>query len=78
MTLSDARARDKNVLRDRLLALGAYLAKNGRALVTKDPARALRAARGYEVVTRALDELERNGSPALVLEAMVARLRHEI
>ena len=26
----------------------------------------------------AIDELERNGSPALVLEAMVARLSHEV
>jgi len=30
------------------------------------------------VVTSAMQELERNGSPALVLEAMVVRLGHEI
>jgi hypothetical protein len=47
-------------------------------LVTYDPARAARAARGHGVVAQAIDELERNGSPALVLEAMVARLRHEL
>ena len=78
VALSDGRARDKEVLYDRLAALGGYFAKVGRAVVARDPERASRAARGYATVTLAMQELERNGSPALVLEAMVARLRHEL
>jgi DNA polymerase-3 subunit delta' len=78
VALSDARARDKETLRDRLSALAAHFARVGRSVVADDPARAARAARGHGVVAQAIDELERNGSPALVLEAMVARLRHEL
>jgi DNA polymerase-3 subunit delta' len=78
IALSDARARDKEVLRDRLAALATHFAKKGRADVDAAPDRALLAAESYETVARAIDELERNGSPALVLEAMVARLRHGI
>jgi DNA polymerase-3 subunit delta' len=76
IALSDARARDKDVLRDRLSALATHFAKKGRADAKEHPQRALGAAESYGNVARALDELERNGSPALVLEAMVARLRH--
>jgi DNA polymerase-3 subunit delta' len=78
VALSDARARDKDILRDRLSALAAHFAKIGRTVVSDDPVRATRAAHGHGVVAQAIDELERNGSPALVLEAMVARLRHEL
>lgn len=78
VALSDARARDKGVLYDRLAALSSYFARAGRAAALGDPGKATRAAKAHEVVGRAIDELERNGSPALVLEAMVARLRHEI
>jgi DNA polymerase-3 subunit delta' len=78
VALSDSRARDKETLRDRLAALGAHLAGIGRTSAPENPARAARAARGHGVVAQAIDELERNGSPALVLEAMVARLRHEL
>ena len=76
LALAETRARDKDLLRDRLSALAGHFAKEGRADATGHPDRALRAARSYENVARAIDELERNGSPALVLEAMVARLRH--
>jgi DNA polymerase-3 subunit delta' len=78
VALSDGRARDKEVLYDRLAALAAYFAKVGRAVVERDPERATRAARGYGAVTLAMQELERNASPALVVEAMVERLRHEL
>jgi DNA polymerase-3 subunit delta' len=78
VALSDARARDKETLRDRLSALAAHFARVGRTVVADDPPRAARAAKGHGVVSQAIDELERNGSPALVLEAMVARLRHEL
>jgi hypothetical protein len=76
IALSEARARDKDVLCDRLFALAGHFAKQGRAAAKAHPDHALRAAESYGNVTRAIDELQRNGSPALVLEAMVARLRH--
>ena len=76
LALSDARAREKDVLIDRLSALAGHFAKTGRAEVKAHADLALRAAESYDTVARAIDELERNGSPALVLEAMVARLRH--
>jgi DNA polymerase-3 subunit delta' len=78
VALSEARARDKDVLYARLASLLAYLARVARTVLDREPARAGRAARGYEVVSRAMLELESNGSPALVLESMVARLRGEI
>jgi DNA polymerase-3 subunit delta' len=78
VAFAESRARDKDVLYARLAALAAYLARVARTVVEREPARAGRAARGHEVVTLAMMELERNGSPALVLEAMVARLGHEI
>jgi DNA polymerase-3 subunit delta' len=76
LALADARAREKDVLIDRLSALAGFFAKKGRAEVREHADDALRAAESYAGVARAIDELERNGSPALVLEAMVARLRH--
>ncbi|HMJ54278.1 MAG TPA: DNA polymerase III subunit [Polyangiaceae bacterium] len=76
IALSETRARDKDVLYDRLSALATHFAQEGRAEAKAHPDRALRAAERYGNVARAIDELERNGSPALVLEAMVARLRH--
>jgi DNA polymerase-3 subunit delta' len=78
IALSEARARDKDVLCDRLSALAGHFAKQGRADAKDHPDRALRAAESYGDVARAIEELERNGSPALVLEAMVARLRHGV
>src|SRR5215471_7490655 len=78
IAFADARARDKDLLHARLAALAAYLTRVSRAAAPRDPARAGRAARGHDVVTSAMRDLESNGSPALVLETMVARLRHEI
>src|SRR5205085_10341601 len=60
VALSDARARDKQVLRDRLSALLAYFAGIGRSAVASQPTEATRAARRHEIVARAIDELERN------------------
>jgi DNA polymerase III subunit delta' len=76
LALADARAREKDVLIDRLSGLAGYFAQKGRAEVREPTDVSLRAAESYDTVARAIDELERNGSPALVLEAMVARLRH--
>jgi DNA polymerase-3 subunit delta' len=78
LALSDSRARDKGVLFDRLMALSSYFARASRLAAPTDPAKAARAAKAHQVVGVAMDDLERNGSPALVLEAMVSRLRHEI
>jgi DNA polymerase-3 subunit delta' len=78
ISLSDARARDKDVLYDRLGALATRFARMGRTMLAEDEARAVRAARHYEVVTEAMKELEANASPALVVESMVARLRSDV
>lgn len=78
MALAESRERDKDVLNERLSALALRFARMGRTLAPSDPDRAARAAESYTVVLRAIRELERNASPALLLEAMVGRLRRVI
>ena len=51
------------------------IAARARASVARDPDQAEREARRHALVLGAMDELERNGQPALVTEAMLARLR---
>ncbi|HEU4410894.1 MAG TPA: DNA polymerase III subunit delta' [Polyangiaceae bacterium] len=70
-----ARCRDKAALGERLRAFAASLARSARGALAADERRALSDARRFEVVSRALRDLERNASPALALEAMVLRLR---
>ncbi len=70
-----AGSRDKAALGDRLRAFAAALARSARQGLGADERRALADARRFEVVARALRDLERNASPALALEAMVLRLR---
>jgi DNA polymerase-3 subunit delta' len=70
-----ARWRDKGALAERLRAFAAALARSARGRLGADERRALAEARRYEVVQRALRDLDRNASPALALEAMVLRLR---
>lgn len=75
MELAEARERDKGELSERLAALAATFARQAREKVTDDPDQAARHAERYALVLQAMRELDRNASPALVLEAMVARLR---
>lgn len=73
--LGEARSRDRHALLAGLAALGAQFARDGRRAAAKDPREASRCAGRYQVVSKAMHEIDRNGSPALVLEAMVERLR---
>ncbi len=75
LALAEEAKREKAVLPDRLLALGARFAADARALaVASDPRADLTAAR-HEATLRALRELDRNASPQLVLESMFVRMR---
>lgn len=51
------------------------LAGRAKQVVSSEPERALRLAERHRVVLEALTELEKNVQPALVLEAMMVRLR---
>lgn len=63
--------------RDALLSLLGHLAVTfaGRARANVDGHTQGSWARRYQIVRRASDEVERNGSPALVLESMITELR---
>jgi DNA polymerase-3 subunit delta' len=75
IALAETQGRDKEALAGRLAALAGRFAHLGRTLAVEKSPRAAAAARSFEMVSRAMRELDRNGSPALVVEAMVARLR---
>jgi DNA polymerase III subunit delta' len=75
IAFAETQGRDREALADRLSALAGRFAKIGRTLAAERSPGAAAAANSYETVTRSIRELERNGSPALVVEAMVARLR---
>jgi len=75
VALAETQGRDRNALASQLSALAARFASLGRSLTAQRSAGAVAAAKSYETVTSAMRDLERNGSPALVVEAMVARLR---
>ena len=76
LTVAEGRPRDKAVLADRLGALCLAYRKLGCDAATESPSAANRAALSYDVVVRALAELERNASPALLLESMIVHLSH--
>jgi len=75
MELAEARERDKGELSERLAALAATFARLAREKAAENPDEAARHAERYALVLQAMREIDRNASPALVLEAMVARLR---
>jgi DNA polymerase III subunit delta' len=70
-----ARSRDKAVLGEKLKAFAASLARSARKGLMSNEGQALTDARRFEVVSRALRDLERNASPTLAIETMVLRLR---
>jgi DNA polymerase-3 subunit delta' len=69
------RPSERHVLRHRLLAFAQALASEARGSAAADECRAVRAAARHQIVLTAIDEVEKNVSPALALEAMVMRLR---
>lgn len=77
LALADGQGRDKPALRVHLEALAAHFAQQARrAALGNDPAAQTLAMR-HELVLRALRDLERNASPALLIENMMLRLRAE-
>jgi DNA polymerase-3 subunit delta' len=75
IAFAEGRERDRDVLAARLGALAAAFARIARDRIEADARGAALAARRHAVVLRTLRELDRNASPALSLETMVARLR---
>lgn len=70
--------KDKRALRENLEALASRLACHGREYTLSDQPHARLWAVRYQVVLQAVRELERNASPALLVESMLMRLRAEV
>jgi DNA polymerase III subunit delta' len=75
LDLAEARTSDKRQLRENLEALAARLARAARSEALRNGPRAQSLALRYQVVLRAIRELDRNASPALMIESMLLRLR---
>lgn len=73
----DSRSLDRNTLREKLGFLAYRIAERAKAALGTDPEEAERAAHRFSVVLQSVRELDRFGQPALVLEAMMTRLRRE-
>ena len=67
--------RERDALRGLLSYLAQSLAISGRERVSTQPDEAERAAHRHRVVLSAMQDVERNVSPALALESMISRLR---
>ena len=75
IAFAQARPEDRGDLRDNLLALCQHLTREAHEHLGGDARRASAAAKRYSLVHEALDAIERNGQPALALEAMITRFR---
>lgn len=75
LALAQSKADGRDALKDQLAFFAQSLANEGRELIESSPDAAELAARRHAVVLGTLTEIERNVSPTLALEAMVARLR---
>jgi DNA polymerase III subunit delta' len=73
--LADAKTLDRQGLRALLGFFAQSLATQARQLLPGAPESAERLAFRYDAVLQAIGDLEKNGQPVLVLEAMVTRLR---
>lgn len=74
MALAQARDKEKDALRDKLALLAVTLAREARARVLRGEHEGPRAE-WVPMVFNAMRELDRNVSPALVLETMLLRMR---
>jgi len=75
LALAESRSKDKQVLRENLEALAARLARMAHAETFANEARAPLDAIRYQIVLQAMRELDRNASPALLIESMMLRMR---
>lgn len=73
--VAENRERDKSDLQRELRALSATLARRARACVDENPRGASALAQRYELVARAVTQLERNASPTLALVSLIAEMR---
>jgi DNA polymerase III subunit delta' len=74
LAVAAGRHKDRDVMRDRLAALSTAMAREARQSLG-DPARARKLSECFSIVLVAMRELDRNASPALLLEAMMLRMR---
>jgi DNA polymerase-3 subunit delta' len=75
IAFAQGRPEDRGDLRQNLLALCQHLAREAHEHLDGDARLASAAAKRYSMVHEALDAIERNGQPALALEAMITRFR---
>jgi DNA polymerase-3 subunit delta' len=76
IAFAQSRPEDRGDLRQNLLALCQHLSREAHDHVSGDTGLASAAARRYSIVHEALDAIEKNGQPALALEAMITRFRN--
>jgi DNA polymerase-3 subunit delta' len=75
IAFAQGRPNERGDLRQNLLSLCQDLSRAARERLGDDPQGARTAALRYALVLEALDAIERNGQPALALEAMITRFR---
>jgi DNA polymerase III subunit delta' len=75
LELAEVKGSDKKQLRENLEALAARLARAARSDALKQGPRARSMATRYQIVLRAIREMDRNASSALLVENMMLRLR---
>jgi DNA polymerase-3 subunit delta' len=75
LDLAEMKGSDKKQLRENLEALAARLARAARSDALKQGPRARSMATRYQIVLRAIREMDRNAAPALLVENMMLRLR---
>jgi DNA polymerase-3 subunit delta' len=73
--LAEGKNIDKKQLRDNLEALAARLARAARSDALKQGPRARSLALRYQIVLQSVRQMDRNASPALLVENMMLRLR---
>jgi DNA polymerase III subunit delta' len=76
IAFAQARPEDRDDLRQNLQALCRHLTREAHAQLSGDARLASLAAKRYSIVYEALDAIDRNGQPALALEAMITRFRN--
>lgn len=74
---AEAQKGDRSVLKEQLGFYAQTLARSAREHVANAPEKAEAAARRHRTVLAAMNDIERNVQPALVLESMLQKLRQE-
>jgi hypothetical protein len=72
---AESRKGDREVVRSELSFFAQTLASQARQHVAREPLEAERLAARHHLVLSAMDDIDRNVQPALVLETLFARMR---